>query len=168
MDFQNTVNLYNAAGIPGAHASANPIVSTPKGYIAGADLPIGGFAWEDGNGSAVPTGTGSPIGFVVRDIACTIMNIADSTQEFVPAGENVNVAARGDFWAVSSTAATVGQHVFAKLADGSLSTAAPGAAVAGSVETGYVVAEGGAAGDVIIISNWGAGVTVIVNESSGG
>ena len=42
-DFQKTVALYPGIGVPGAFASINPIVSAPMGYIAGANVPIGGF-----------------------------------------------------------------------------------------------------------------------------
>lgn len=69
----------------------------------------------------------------------------------VPKDSALTVAVRGDYWVVSSTAATVGQAVLASTADGSIST---GTADATHIDTGWVVKTAGAAGEPIIISNW--------------
>ena len=73
----------------------------------------------------------------------------------VPKGAALTVAVRGDYWAVSSTAATVGQAVLASTADGSVST---GTADATHLDTGWIVKTAGAAGEPIIISNWNSTV----------
>jgi hypothetical protein len=162
--FQTNVNTYNALGVPGARASANPIISTAKGYIAAADVPIGGFAFENSAGLATNAGTGlgNPVGFVAREQNYYIYGALSEAVNFVPEGQNISIAVRGDFYAVSSTAAAAGQKVFAKTLDGSIATGAAGAAVDGHVETDYEVVIGGAAGAVIVISNHGQRLSVVI------
>ena len=72
----------------------------------------------------------------------------------VPAGFPVQIAERGEFFAKSANAATLGQKVFATLADGTLQFGAAGATIAGAIETAFVVTRGGAANAVIKISTW--------------
>ena len=75
----------------------------------------------------------------------------------MPKGFPVSVAVKGDFAVITRTAATVGQSVFAVLADGSIKTGAAGDDMDGAVETDYKVVDingGGAVGDIIVISNW--------------
>lgn len=72
-------------------------------------------------------------------------------------GFPVSVAVKGDFAVVTGTAATVGQSVFAVLTDGTIKTGTAGNTVEGAEETDYKVVNingGGAAGDIIVISNW--------------
>jgi hypothetical protein len=166
-NFQKQVNTYNARGIPGARASVNPVISTAKGYIAAVDIPIGGFAFENADGTATNTGTGlgNPIGFVVREQNYHIYNVLAEAVNFVPAGQNVSVAVKGDFYAASSTAATVGQKVFVKTLDGSIATDAAGATVSGYTETDYEVITAGAIGDIIVISNHSERLTTVVSAS---
>ena len=81
----------------------------------------------------------------------------ESAFNTVPKGFPVSVAVKGDFAVVTGTAATVGQSVFAVLADGTIKTDTAGATVEGAVETDYKVVNingGGAVGDIIVISNW--------------
>lgn len=165
MAFQKTVNTYPGIGIPGAYAAINPIVSTAKGYVASAACNIGGFVWADADkeGCVKPTGTGSPLGFAVREITNRIDVKASNT---VPVGYPVSVEVKGDFFAVTTTAATVGQKVFAVLADGTIKTGAAQATVEDAVETDFEVIQAGAANNVIIISNW-RGAAVPASTPSG-
>lgn len=166
MAFQKTVNTYPGIGIPGAYAAINPIVSTAKGYVASAACNIGGFVWADAakEGCVKPTGTGRPLGFAVREIT-NPLGIDVEASNTVPVGYPVSVEVKGDFFAVTTTAATVGQKVFAVLADGTIKTD-----VAGNdedaVETDFEVIQAGAANDVIIISNW-RGAVVPASTPSG-
>lgn len=159
MAFKKTVNTYPGIGIPGAYAAINPIVSTAKGYVASAACNIGGFVWADDAGKAgkegcvKPTGTGRPLGFAVREIT-NPLGIDVEASNTVPVGYPVSVEVKGDFFAVTTTAATVGQKVFAVLADGTIKTGSAQATVEGAVETDFEVIQAGAANDVIIISNW--------------
>lgn len=171
MAFKQTVNTYPGIGIPGAYAAINPIVSTAKGYVASAACNIGGFVWADADkkGCVKPTGTGRPLGFAVREIT-NPLGIDVKASNTVPVGYPVSVEVKGDFFAVTTTPATVGQKVFAVLANGTIRTgdaqATVEAAQEGVVETDFEVIQAGDANDVIIISNW-RGAVVPASTPSG-
>lgn len=157
-EFQGQVNILPAIGVPGQHMSTNPLVSTQKGYCAADTVTIGGFVWAaDANDAFVKsTGTGAPLGFAVREIT-NPLGYNESASNTVPKGFPVSVAVKGDFAVITATTATVGQSVFAVLADGTIKTGAAGDTVEGAVETDYKVVNingGGAVGDIIVISNW--------------
>lgn len=139
---------------------ANPISAVPGCRVNGT-AKVGGFVWS----ASAPAGTnanaleqfvtataasGLPVGFVyrVQDVAlpCT----AGSTLD-IPNGQACPVAAKGRFFAVSTTAATKGQKVFAVLADGTIATGAAGDTIAGTVETAFEVKTDGAIGELIVI-----------------
>lgn len=177
-EFQGQVNILPAIGVPGQHMSTNPLVCTQKGYCAANTVKIGGFVWQvtvkenDGevtvkeNDAEVTvkendafvqsTGTGAPLGFAVREIT-NPLGYNESASNTVPKGFPVSVAVKGDFAVITGTDATVGQSVFAVLADGSIITGEASATVAGAVKTDYKVVNingSGAKGDIIVISNW--------------
>lgn len=158
--FQGQVNTLPAIGVPGQHMSTNPLVSTQKGYCAADTVTIGGFVWEvteDENDAFVKsTGTGAPLGFAVREIT-NPLGYNESASNTVPKGFPVSVAVKGDFAVITATAASVGQSVFAVLADGTIQTGAADIKVENAVKTDYKVVNingGGAKGDIIVISNW--------------
>ena len=175
-ELQGQVNILPAIGVPGQHMSTNPLVSTQKGYCAADTVTIGGFVWAttvDKNDAAQNTadaaetvnkndafvkskGTGAPLGFAVREIT-NPLGYNQPASNTVPKGFPVSVAVKGDFAVITGTPATVGQSVFAVLADGSIKTGTAGVTVDGAAETDYKVVninDGGAAGDIIVISNW--------------
>lgn len=159
--FQGQVNILPAIGVPGQHMSTNPLVSTQKGYCAADTVTIGGFVWaatEGENDAFVKSEgkEGKPLGFAVREIT-NPLGYNQPASNTVPKGFPVSVAVKGDFAVITGTAATVGQSVFAVLADGSIKTGEKGSTVEGAVETDYKVVDingGGAEGDIIVISNW--------------
>lgn len=154
-DFQKTVALYPDIGVPGAFASINPIVSAPMGYIAGANVPIGGFCWEDpdNEGQVLASGEGAPLGFVCREMVYPYCGT--DAIDYVPKGENVSVQLEGDFYVKTAGAVTKGQKVFANLTTGALSGASAGATVSGSVETNWYFVTSAGAGGTSKISNHG-------------
>lgn len=160
-EFQGQVNILPAIGVPGQHMSTNPLVSTQKGYCAADTVTIGGFVWaatvaENDDAFVKSTGTGAPLGFAVREIT-NPLGYNKSASNTVPTGFPVSVAVKGDFAVITGTVATVGESVFAVLADGSIKTRKKGDTVDGAVETDYKVVNingGGAVGDIIVISNW--------------
>lgn len=166
-EFQGQVNILPAIGVPGQHMSTNPLVSTQKGYCAADTVTIGGFVWAttvNNNDATVnnndafvkSTGKGAPLGFAVREIT-NPLGYNESASNTVPKGFPVSVAVKGDFAVVTGTTATVGQSVFAVLADGTIKTGTAGNNVEGAVETDYKVVNingDGAVGDIIVISNW--------------
>lgn len=163
MTFQTRVNVEPAIGVPGDFASANPTANVLAGegaLVAGAaGVTIAAFAWIQADGqtalNAPASGnTAAPDGFVHRELQALIANLYDETSMVIPGGYMVSLFAAGDFYAVSSTAATRGQKVFASTTDGSVSTGAAGATIAGAVETPFYVASTGAAGETIKISTW--------------
>lgn len=159
--FQGQVNILPAIGVPGQHMSTNPLVSTQKDYCAADTVTIGGFVWavtvNKNDAFVKSTGTnGAPLGFAVREIT-NPLGYNQPASNTVPKGFPVSVAVKGDFAVVTGTAATVGQSVFAVFADGSIKTGTAGDTVDDAIETDYKVVNingGGAAGDIIVISNW--------------
>lgn len=158
--FKGQVNILPAIGVPGQHMSTNPLVSTQKCYCAADTVTIGGFVWAANvakpDDFVKSTGTGAPLGFAVREIT-NPLGYNESASNTVPTGFPVSVAVKGDFAVITKTAATVGQSVFAVLADGSIKTGPKGGTVNDAVETDYKVVNingGGAEGDIIVISNW--------------
>ena len=169
-EFQGQVNILPAIGVPGQHMSTNPLVSTQKGYCAADTVTIGGFVWAatvaendafvkstaENDAFVKSTGTGAPLGFAVREIT-NPLGYNQPASNTVPKGFPVSVAVKGDFAVITGTAATVGQSVFAVLADGSIKTGTAGGTVDGAIETDYKVVNingGGTVGDIIVISNW--------------
>ena len=154
-NFQNKVNLVPAVGLPGAYAAVNPIVSTAKGYIAKVNVPVGGFCWEDATdaGQVNPSGSGAPLGFVVREVAHVLNTDADAIN-YVPAGGNVSVQKKGDFFVRAAVAVTKGQKVFADTTTGAVKAGAAGATVSGAVETDFYFVTTAEANEISVISNW--------------
>lgn len=158
--FQGQVNILPAIGVPGQHMSTNPLVSTQKGYCAADTVNIGGFVWaangKNNDAFVKSTGTDAPLGFAVREIT-NPLGYNESASNTVPKGFPVSVAVKGDFAVITKTEATVGQSVFAVLADGSIKTGAAGDTIKDAVETDYKVVDINgvcAVGDIIVISNW--------------
>lgn len=161
-EFQGQVNILPAIGVPGQHMSTNPLVSTQKGYYAADTVTIGGFVWavttdkSDSDAFVKSGGKDAPLGLAVREIT-NPLGYNKSASNTVPKGFPVSVAVKGDFAVITGTTAKVGQSVFAVLADGSIKTGEAGTDVNDAIETDYKVVNingGGAAGDIIVISNW--------------
>ena len=154
--FQTSVRLYPAIGIPGGYAAINPIVSTPVGYTVKTAVTCGAFCWEDSEvaGQVVPSGSGLPLGLVVRNITA-VLPAGTVAANVMPAGSNVNIAVEGDFFVQPAASVTKGQKVFANTTTGLVSGASAGSVVAGSVETNWEFATSAGAGEIAIITNHG-------------
>jgi len=159
--FQGQVNQYPAPAVAGDFASANPrasVLGGPGQFVAGAaGVNTGLFAWSDANGVVLNTAaSGAPTGFVHRDHQALQMNLLAQAGINIPQGMPVTLHSAGDFWVQTSTAATPGQKIFAKLADGSACTGAAGATIAGFVETKWYVPPGFScnAGELTKMSSW--------------
>lgn len=156
MAFQKQVQMYPAIGVEGAFASQNPYAS----YVAfdgaliasSTGATIGHFAWVTGN-EVSNAGTTAPAGFVTRNgNTAVITQWLGESSMVIPEGVNVTLHTRGDFFAETSTVATVGQKIFASETDGSVCTGAAGATIAGFVETNFTAASSCAAGELVVIS----------------
>lgn len=154
-NFQQQVNAYPAKGVPGDRAALNPHVYVIGNPLAEGHVTLGRFVWDGSEtGLAKNSGTGKPLGFVERVLAYYDLDLGQPGGLATPDRAPLLVARKGDYYAVALTAAVRGQKIFAVLADGSLKSGAAGAAISGTVETDWVVIEGGAAGELITISNW--------------
>lgn len=156
MSFQTHANYTWPIGFEGDFASANPhktVPSTTLGFKAGTSgVIVGRFAWADDQGFVSNAGSTIPTGFVYRNQQAVITDVTKSYTNTINAGFPVTLVEGGDFWVKSSTESSIGQVVYASTADGSISTAAKGSAPANTVETGWTVARGGKAGDLIIVN----------------
>lgn len=154
--FQNVVNIEPAAGLPGGYAAVNPIVSTPRGFIAKAAVTAGCFCWEDSSdaGQVNPSGSGMPLGLVVREVNAPMgTNVAYTNA--VPIGSTATVAVEGDFYVAVTADVTKGQKVFANTTTGAVKGGSAGATVSNHVETNWVFETSAASGGIAIISNHG-------------
>lgn len=151
--FQTIINPFPGQGVAGDRATLNPAVYTVGNPLADGPVNTGSFVWATADGAA-NTGTGEPLGFVERVIAHYNYDLLSGATMTIASGGTLSVARKGDYYAVSATAATTGQKVFAVLADGTLKTDTAGSTVTGAVESGWYVVKGGNAGELITISNW--------------
>lgn len=152
-----------ALGREGTRATDNPAVYLPGQNIAAdGGVTAARFVWRDSasasNSIYTPvkyknSGAGVPAGIVEANIQTYIGTWEDATMT-IPEAMPLLIIERGDVFMKTSTSAQAGDAVFASLTDGSVSTAAAGSTVAGSVETNFTVKTGGQAGGIIVISNW--------------
>lgn len=160
MGFQSVINQQPAPAVEGDFASANPNASVVAGDTAlitgSAGVTVGRFAWATAAGvvSNVQT-TGAPTGFVHRQQQAFITTWLGRSSMLIPAGIGMALMSAGDFWGRSvTTAATIGQKVFASITDGTICTGAAGATIAGFVETKFVVQSVAAAGELVKFGTW--------------
>ncbi|WP_454813776.1 structural cement protein Gp24 [Labrys neptuniae] len=157
MSFQKQVYMTQAPAVAGQLASVNPrhsALTVEGGFVAGpSGVTVGLFVWADATGRILSnTGTGLPTGVVARTEQALITTYLTEFGNTIPAGFAVGDVFSGvDIWVTNAGAGavTVGQKGFAKLADGTISFAAAGATVAGSIETKFYAATAGAAGELV-------------------
>jgi len=159
--FQTSININPAPGIAGDFASANRRHSTlpmQGGFTSGpAGLTVGLFAWADtATGQILSnSGTGLPTGFVHRNLQALITTYLSEFGMTIPAGYPIgDLFDDGDFWVKNQGAGAVAINMkaFANSTNGTISFAATGATVAGSVETAWFAKTIGAAGELIKMS----------------
>jgi hypothetical protein len=158
MGFQTQVNITPAPAVAGDFASANPnasVVAGPSAFVAGTGgANVGVFGWADANGLVTNAGTVAPTGFIHRDMQALITTWLAEASMNIPVGLAVTLMSAGDFWAKTLTTATVGQKVFAVLADGTIKTGAAGATIAGAIETKWFVGSVAAVNELVKITTW--------------
>jgi len=165
MPFQTQVNQYPAPAVEGDFASDNPAASVDAGpgqFVAGANgATVARFGWADANGLVSNTGTGAPTGFIHRDLQALNYNLLSDATMVIPEGYPVTLMSAGDFWARCTGPATVGQKIFASLADGSVIADAAGSTIGAASVTGSI------AGDTLTVTAVGSGTLVAGMEISG-
>lgn len=160
--FQSTINRNVPLAVEGDFASAGPyhaVLAGNQQLKAGPNgATIARFAWANiANGqvsNVKPADTTNHVlGFIRRgENTALITGYRAETSMLIPAGFGVTVYDRADFWAKSTTAATVNQKVFASDTTGELATGAAGATVSGFTETEFKVASIGDVGELIKIT----------------
>lgn len=161
MTVQMTVGLDQANGLPGQKATPLQFIYPAVTPISKGIVTVGNFVWLASNGrdAASVGATGVlPLGIVERVIQYHDFDAARAATLEVPDKTPLTVGIRGDYWVKTTTAATVGQSVYASLANGAIAAGNTGASVPGATETPWKVLTAGAAGEMIKISNWGKGL----------
>ena len=153
MAFQKSVGFYNQSATAGDRASQNPTVYVPSNFLAGGTVNVGGFVWRDSTNpttEVVTAGSGAPLGFIEREINHDNINVNVEGTLAIAEGGNVTVAMRGDFYVVADKTVAIGDALLADTTNGS----AVFTSSANTVDSGYVAMTAGAAGDLIVVSNW--------------
>lgn len=163
--FQQQVNITPAPAVEGDFASDNPAASVDAGpgqFVAGTTGAIvGRFGWADSNGLVTNAGTGAPTGFIHRDLQAINYNILSQATMTIPQGYPVTLMSAGDFWMRCSGPATLGQKIFASLADGTALADTAGATVGAASFTGSI------ATTTLTVTAVGSGTLVPGMEISG-
>lgn len=155
---------YAEEGSLGSTAYVNPIEVIP-GVRAAGTVYAGRWVWKaDDLGSIEErvveqfgANTGSNLagllGLCYRNITAALPVTAGASLGYTE-GQPIPVASGSAFWVKTKTQATVGQKVFAVLADGTTKTGAAGATISGAIELGWKVVKlmnTGAIDDLILI-----------------
>lgn len=159
MSFQNAVNADLPLAIAGDYATSNPRAAYPAvegQFVAGAaGVTVALFAWIQADGRTVlnaqPAGGAAPDGFIHREQQALITTYLADNSSLVPAGFPVTLMETGDYFALSTAAATKGQKAFASTTTGAITYGAAGATIAGSVETAFIVKQGALANTLAVI-----------------
>lgn len=164
MPFQKVVNRYRAAGVAGQAATPDQSIYTAKNYLSDGTVQVGCFAFAgEDEGTAAASGS-SLLGLVERNVVYPIYDVSDTAMTVPPKSCALTIAVRGDYYVESTTAASVGDAVYASSTDGSISCGS------GDVETGWIVKdalEAGDTGGLVLISNWTAEATTGGSGSGG-
>lgn len=181
--FPATINDGFAPGAPGDFVNVQPRLFTTHNYLVASDVTdagvvtsqvrAGNFAWLLAADSAVdpdrgplaigrvPDGAAGaaalPAGIVKRWLRYPgeYMQTAEADLLVIPAGYPAEIVEYGSLYVQSSTEAARDDMVYASDTDGSIATAAEGAAApAGHTATDWRVVDGGAAGEIITVTRW--------------
>ena len=159
MGLQKSVAINCAAAVTGDRADQNPAVYHFENFkAASGGVTVGMFAYQDTTDGTLckNVGSGKPIGFVERTLEHFNYTVNSDGSLVIPAGGNVAVAIRGDFYFQAAGAVTKGHKAFCNNTPGAITFAASGTSVTGATETDWTAMTAAtAAGDMIILSNWG-------------
>lgn len=176
--YQTQVNTVPGVAVAGDRASANPnlysFLAGPGGLVAGASgVTVGYWGWTSTQGmdpDNAPTvvnnfgGPAAPNGFVAREEQGLNTTYLSDASQLVPTGFGVTLYTRGDFWVKNdgTTAATIGQKVFADMSTGKSSFAAAGAATTASISASIAAATtasltGSVVGNVLTVTALASG-----------
>jgi hypothetical protein len=161
MPFQTSVNAGMAVGVAGEPCSMNP--RSVLSAIAEAAVTVARFVWVSTDAAIKKVknaGTGKPYGFAMLDhqgINSTFLSEATMTKL---AGQPVDVAQGGEFFAVGTGTSSYGQKVFASYTTGALRFADSGTTINDALTSGT--------GDGFVGTAYQSGTTLtVVTVTSG-
>ncbi len=158
MVFQNKINLNPSQGWNGDFASVNSRVSllSKDGtfQVGETSITAGSFVWIDEQQSLVSNqGTGSPVGFVGRELTETSMDGMRQNNTIFPPVAMVTIFSKGEFLIIlpeTIDAIKQGDPVFVTTETGKIVASSNKS----SVTTNYKYAENTKGGDLVKISAW--------------
>ena len=155
MALQTVVNKELAVGVAGDLVNVTDKMYTAVNPIAETAVTAGCFVCQGTDALKQCTLGGTvPMGVAQRVYQYNTESLVAGASMTIPAGSGVSVIKKGYVYVAATAAATVGQKVFAVLADGSIKSGSTGATISGAVETDWVVmTPASAAGDIIVIGN---------------
>jgi hypothetical protein len=178
--WQNQVNTVPAPAVEGDFSDKNTnrftVDAGPGGLVSGnLGVTIGRFAWattqamDPDHAPAIVNsfGTGVPTGFVAREQQGQISAYLAAAGMTILQGQPVTLFARGGFWAKNNgtTAATLGQKAYARLADGAVvfkAAGSPGSAsITGSIAAVSQNITASVAGNILTVTGTGANPVVL-------
>jgi hypothetical protein len=152
--YQKSVALENKKAIAGDRANNQIAIYAPTNFTTAAAVKVGGFVWRDTTNpetqvKASTSGSGAPLGFMERVQNFPNYNISTEGTLEIPAGCEVNVAVKGDFFVVADGAVDVGDKVYAVPATGAVSFTSTD-----NIDSGFVAfTSASASGELVIITN---------------
>lgn len=149
MAFQSTIYSSQALGKAGTIARLNPIDKIP--VVAEKDVVAGGFVFEGTNPELQVIGCSAETAEATKVAGVAVFEkyqwaATSGASLNINDGEELALVRSGYVYVISSTAATHGQKVLLDPATGVISTGS--AAGDGTIDTGWVVETGNAAGEV--------------------
>ena len=151
--YQKDVAQYNKPATQGDRANQQEVIYTPTNFTAASAVNVGGFVWRDTTNpetqvAASTVGTDKPLGFLERVQNYDNFNEAVEGTLEVPAGSEVNVAVKGDFFVAADASVSVGDTVYADPDTGAASFIGTD-----KTATDFKAFTSGASGDMVIITN---------------
>jgi hypothetical protein len=151
--YQKDVAQYNKPATQGDRANQQEVIYTPTNFTAASAVKVGGFVWRDTTNpetqvSASTVGTDKPLGFLERVQNYDNFNESVEGTLEVPAGSEVNVAVKGDFFVAADASVSVGDTVYADPDTGAASFIGTD-----KTATDFKAFTSGASGDMVIITN---------------
>lgn len=158
--FQTKINSRKPWGVAGDFFDGNYNHMYPLTLIVKEDetVEVGKFAWDNGDGTCSPIGTGKPAGVVHRTYFIPITDFATGATMTVPERLACGIADKCSIFMNVSDTPTVGNKIFVNNTTGAITNAAAGTEVAGATETSFRIislcdneAEAGA---LVGVTNW--------------
>lgn len=151
--YQKDVAQYNKPAMQGDRANQQEVIYTPTNFTAASAVNVGGFVWRDVTNpetqvAASTVGTDKPLGFLERVQNYDNFNESVEGTLEVPAGSEVNVAVKGDFFIAADASVSVGDTVYADPDTGAASFIGTD-----KTATDFKAFTSGASGDMVIITN---------------